>query len=354
MPERYVPKDWSANKFAAELWMQRALAAHPWRVDNVEQADLLFLEANLSLACRVGKMFSGRAMWKHMGKAIGMGMPIGKRGERSNGSMHPRLQRMRNSTPAAFVLTDNECPPPWIGMGLASWPTVMVKDHGPGKHDVIAPFVLSRPAWLVGRNSVKQAPRVVPWHDRKLLFFAGHVPKLYIKPTRYFIWKQIRRWPNVTAISATINCTVGSMAACNEFKNCSDKFVHTFCIPFCKSHVLDDLRVNMNDQPYHFRHFKLPTEPSIRRCGRGRLALLKQCKSYKGVNYVEEAADMAAATRNLPAQEYFANAMGHRFCLAAPGDFVSTPKITEYVAMGAAGGCLPLMVLAGDPWKTLP
>lgn len=139
-----------------------------------------------------------------------------------------------------------------------------------------------------------------------------------------------------------------------QFKNCSDKFVHTFCIPFCKSHVLDDLRVNMNDQPYHFRHFKLPTEPSIRRCGRGRLALLKQCKSYKGVNYVEEAADMAAATRNLPAQEYFANAMGHRFCLAAPGDFVSTPKITEYVAMGAAGGCLPLMVLAGDPWKTLP
>ena len=46
--------------------------------------------------------------------------------------------------------------------------------------------------------------------------------------------------------------------------------------------------------------------------------------------------------------------MGHRFCVAAPGDFVSTPKITEYVAMGAAGGCLPLLVIKGAPEKTLP
>ena len=63
---------------------------------------------------------------------------------------------------------------------------------------------------------------------------------------------------------------------------------------------------------------------------------------------------MAKSARNLPASEYFANAMGHRFCMAAPGDFVSTPKITEYVAMGAAGGCLPLLVLAGRPERTLP
>ena len=37
--------------------------------------------------------------------------------------------------------------------------------------------------------------------------------------------------------------------------------------------------------------------------------------------------------------------------MAAPGDFVSTPKITEYVAMGAAGGCLPLLIISGDAWR---
>ena len=67
-----------------------------------------------------------------------------------------------------------------------------------------------------------------------------------------------------------------------------------------------------------------------------------------------ELADMARSAVNLPAGRYFKAAMGHRFCLAAPGDFVSTPKITEYVAMGAAGGCLPLLVLDGPAAGTLP
>ena len=36
--------------------------------------------------------------------------------------------------------------------------------------------------------------------------------------------------------------------------------------------------------------------------------------------------------------EYLQLAMSHRFCLVAPGDFVSTHKITEAIALGAAGG----------------
>ena len=57
----------------------------------------------------------------------------------------------------------------------------------------------------------------------------------------------------------------------------------------------------------------------------------------------------------LPLQpRYYSHSFGHKFCVAAPGDFVSTPKITEYVAMGAAGGCLPLLVLKGAPERTLP
>ena len=33
---------------------------------------------------------------------------------------------------------------------------------------------------------------------------------------------------------------------------------------------------------------------------------------------------------------------------------MSTPKITEFVALGAANGCLPVMVLKGPPSHTLP
>ena len=39
--------------------------------------------------------------------------------------------------------------------------------------------------------------------------------------------------------------------------------------------------------------------------------------------------------------------MSHRFCLVAPGDFTSTHKITETIAIAAAGGCLPVLVLPG-------
>ena len=37
--------------------------------------------------------------------------------------------------------------------------------------------------------------------------------------------------------------------------------------------------------------------------------------------------------------------MSHRFCLIAPGDFVSTHKISESIVIGGAGGCIPVIVL---------
>ena len=90
------------------------------------------------------------------------------------------------------------------------------------------------------------------------------------------------------------------------------------------------------------------------RCISGLVALKKTCRHYKHINFEEELPDMARSAVNLPSTAYFQHAMGHKFCVAAPGDFVSTPKITEYVAMGAAGGCLPLLVVKGPPEKTLP
>eukprot|EP00310_Coccolithus_braarudii_P011385 CAMPEP_0183374166 /NCGR_PEP_ID=MMETSP0164_2-20130417/113678_1 /TAXON_ID=221442 /ORGANISM="Coccolithus pelagicus ssp braarudi, Strain PLY182g" /LENGTH=187 /DNA_ID=CAMNT_0025551167 /DNA_START=206 /DNA_END=769 /DNA_ORIENTATION=- len=46
-----------------------------------------------------------------------------------------------------------------------------------------------------------------------------------------------------------------------------------------------------------------------------------------------------------PHAEYLSKALGHRFSIVAPGDFVATHKITEAVALGAAGGPLPVFVL---------
>ena len=55
---------------------------------------------------------------------------------------------------------------------------------------------------------------------------------------------------------------------------------------------------------------------------------------------------MAQNRGRLSHEEYLSLARSHRFCLVAPGDFVSTHKITEALALGGSGGCIPVFVLA--------
>ena len=78
---------------------------------------------------------------------------------------------------------------------------------------IVTPFVVSKPPWLVG-SAAAGAPAAVPWDERELLFFAGHIPKLYIRPTRYQIWRQLRRVPNVTLLSSTLLCGYGPFDTC--------------------------------------------------------------------------------------------------------------------------------------------
>ena len=173
LPERYTPKNWLSNKFSGEMWLQRALRSHPWRSETAASADLVVLAANFSMYCRANKMFSGRNLWSKMNAALGMP---------SKGltpQLHPSLQGSQR-VPKAYVLTDNECMPPWTGTkrhkGL-----IELTDQSPHVNDILAPFVLTKPWWLVGAArtpSDAPAPEEVPWSRRRLLFFAGHVPKL--------------------------------------------------------------------------------------------------------------------------------------------------------------------------------
>ena len=336
---------------------------------TADAADLILLEANYSMMCRAGKMFSGRFVWQKMNDALGV-VPKGRAKEQPGTPpsppppMHAWL-RGTERTPKAFVLTDNECQPPWTGSRIKKG-LIKLTDHNPNANDIVAPFVLSKPWWLVGADKKptdSAAPSLVPWASRKLIFFAGHVPKVYIRPTRYIIWRQVRNYPGVTAISATLNCTIGSFSVCPAavLDNFTTERSRTYCQDFCESHIMDDWKTFLHDQQGHVRNASLakpPPKPSATskagRCSHGIVSLRRMCRSYRNINWKDELPDMAKSAVNLPPQRYFAHAMGHKFCLAAPGDFVSTPKITEFIAMGAYGGCLPVLVLTGKPGHTLP
>lgn len=96
----------------------------------------------------------------------------------------------------------------------------------------------------------------------------------------------------------------------------------------------------------------LPREPwsciggSIGSAIEGARRLGIKCRAYRGVDFGTERADMARATARAGNRaQYLATASRHRFCLVAQGDPGNTAKIVETVALGGAGGCIPVFVL---------
>ena len=60
-------------------------------------------------------------------------------------------------------------------------------------------------------------------------------------------------------------------------------------------------------------------------------------KMSEGINFSDELEDMRRDTRPLTSAAYLQHAMAHRFCIVSPGDYISTPKVTEAIAIASAG-----------------
>ncbi|KAL1499406.1 hypothetical protein AB1Y20_011611 [Prymnesium parvum] len=328
LPESYTPPQWIHHQYAAELWLQRALEAHAWRVSTPSRARVIFAAANFSMWCVARKLFSRRKLW---GAAA------------ADGVLWPSRNLSAAAAPAVLLTSQfRNCGPPWdpaFLTGAARPPrTLLLQDVVMGAEPegltVIAPFVVSRPPWLVaGRDSTRThhfPPLPLKWAERKLIFMAGHVPKVYISTTRYLIWRQLRTQSDATVISSSLNCSVGAYAACGRGKEYwasrSHREITRFCWEACQEPTTCGLSM---------RRSKAETLS----------AFWRGCAQHTHINYTAEAADMARSTRRLPHAHYLELAMAHRFCLVAPGDYPSTHKITEAMALGGAGGCIPVFVL---------
>ena len=73
----------------------------------------------------------------------------------------------------------------------------------------------------------------------RLLFLAGHIPKGYVRPTRFRVWMGLQRFrQSVTVASSDLSCTIGSYAAVcplgNDFlRSQPHSFYDRFCAPYC-------------------------------------------------------------------------------------------------------------------------
>ncbi|KAL3918444.1 MAG: hypothetical protein SGPRY_006017, partial [Prymnesium sp.] len=213
------------------------------------------------------------------------------------------------------------------------------------------------PSWLVGEAAAggegggggRPWENRMEWSRRKLLIFAGHVPKLYISSLRYHLWRQLRELPSATVVSSTLACTVGSFSVCRRSMSFlsaqNNTFFSSHCHRYCGAR-LNIIAVNNETDATAAGEYRCGS--SSRRLPSENLRhLLRQCRAYRAVNFSSELPAIVRDTRLMKHPDYLHLAMSHKFCLVAPGDFISTHKTTEVVAIGGAGGCIPLIVLPG-------
>ena len=344
-PARYKPRGWRSNKYAQEVHLREALVGHPWRVHSAEEADLIVLATDFSMLCVAHKGYAARYQWQVLlndtiacdGRFTGRDLMLTKGDPRCRS--HP-------STPRLLSLTNGDCQPPWNGWASAFGPPsrapgnfIFLVDHrqkGLAENDrtIVAPAVISRgPAWLIKGTDAERAHQadtdaLLPWEHRKVLFFAGHTPKLHNgRRLRFQIWQQLRSEPNVTCVSSTLNCTLGMYEVCT-----SPERVRREYSSYCYANGWE-CRARDPGPPCMVRDAK---------------TLLRHCRTYSNLNWTAMLPDIRRDARQLPFSTYLATARAHRFCLAAPGDFSSTPKITEFVAVGASGGCIPVIVVTEE------
>ena len=352
---RYEPTDWRNHQYAQELWILET-AAQRWPIassPSLEHADLVLLNTNFSLLCVAHKKYPARHVWQLLlnSSAICNGTALGRDLMGSYGNARCRAR----TAPKLVVLGDTECSPPWMGWAARFGPPSrppedfqFVTDRLSGKRAVrlndgkkmasefgtfVGPAMVARPAWLTG---VGGGPKPPVWDARKLIFFAGHIPKLYLNKLRWNIYRQLASDPlTATCVSSTIACTVGAYEVCASPARISSEY-RTFCRNGDIGQRFSCGRENGSSAP----------------CGATRAAQLKiQCKAYaqESMSLPWSSSLLASIRRDariLPREEYLREALAHRFCIAAPGDMASTPKIAEFVGVGGARGCIPVIVLS--------
>ena len=411
LPADKVPPDWPVHQHSMEWHLADAARRSPWRVDSPAAADLIVAPGNLTLLCVAKMTWSRRKAWKQLLDDRDFWTAVERSRERGKGSAALVLLSLQSI--ACGEPWSNEAPRPRGTLLLQETSRAATRDEA-----IISPFVINRPAWLSSPTAATQGvegrglpgvPAHMPWAARKLLFFAGHVPKLFQSPVRYLLWKQLHSDARVTCHSWTIGCTIGAYVACHQSnaemlrqgearvalarrRSAADGTNHleqmiarlnptlahlaTHCHGVCGNTSSCD--ASIASTVYYptgaalAAHTTSVLEKFRRRC-MPYLRLVNFTKELSGMTsdtnpeakqrravmsasvfttaQTQWRAGVVATTRDtsFADEAYLRHAMSHRFCLVAPGDWWSTKKIAEMIAVGGVGGCIPVFIAPTPP-----
>ena len=352
---------WERDPFSTELKLQRAYVRRPaaWTAASIADADLVYVAANYSQLCVARKEFTLRRELTYLAE---------------NRTLYPNESSTRPVPPKLVSLQYIQgCMQHTRPKADTIWMRDQILLTGPGSSayrdepTLVAPFAVAQPQWLLSGR----VPKPLPWAERnQVVFLGGHVPKLYLMPLRYLIWQQLYANPRAWTQSFGINCTVGAYEICDHPDlrkprgapaTHPDKHVyHTFCNDACAappdaSHVHTATRskaINARGKEYRDSEGNfVGDQPSClgtwRQTTQHAAAKLRDdCLRYRVVDYKAEAAAIRRDTaRSAGREQYLEAASRSRFCIIAQGDPGNTAKVMETVALGGAGGCIPLYVL---------
>lgn len=307
---------WELNEVANEIWVQRAMGNHPWRVDTVLQADLILVGVNAT-ACAwqtsFGQMGGSRCSEMHQSW------------------LRSTLQGPANP-PAAITVQAGAHRTQWGARTIMlvprelsaarkyrSWPQVLL------------PAALSFVDMRRDSQELQNATRDLPaWEERPLLHFVGHVPKHGINPLRLLIWAQINAASGVTARSHNVRCHLAPFTICEEPDRIEKEF-KSYCKDWCGC----GKDGNCEAHPCRRRNSNLLKEDcrSLRTLGLNASRHLLELNRSHHKGHVQRVA-------------WLRQAATHRFCLVAAGDTYGTQKLPTFVVLGAEGGCIPLLVIS--------
>ena len=335
--------------YSVHRWMQRALVAHPWRVPTHADAEVVYFNAS----------FTYRHPWRYPAmRDLRREAPVECQVAMNE---HTSISTLASTTTASGIPHVTGAAPELFAMGIAQptngrrlpglpacahfhWMSVVRADAS----DVIVPHVLASPGWLVddaaARGSAPALAREVshllkPWAEQKLVFFAGHIPHLFISSLRFHVWRQLHTDPRATVVQRTLWLHLHYLAcdATDDELRSRPNSSHDECRRQCRALRFDVECEGACASP----RFAIETH------GRGLAAFRRHCPAYHAANFsaVYRAAGRAVAPTALSLDAYYTAAMRHRFCIVAPGDDPSTRKLSEAVALSAAGGCVALFVV---------
>ena len=305
-------------------WLHRSLESHPWRLATPEAADLAYVDVDFSSLCRPVRneerrgWVPQRQMWK---------------------ALHKRDAPFMSALPLtkAVVRQQQACAYPWGPGGLPSNVIHLHEYHTLDElrsgvaftQELISPFVISKPDFLTGLVE-PPASVLVGWRARKLLVFAGHVPKLTNRPHRYLLWRQLHNDRRVTTQSHSINCTIGQFADCSQGEETlatRDVFYfQTVCHPYCQAptlwsgNVLAGQRacVPKSSGPPALKDLRLRFESSCRPLIPGKWYGDWTTRHRLRPDYARELPHYDRdSSQAWTYESYLTQVLGHRFCLVA-------------------------------------